>query len=293
VTLAVVVATGGAAFLVGAPARASTTDADPVTVCHEGSLPRERTEVDADIEVPGFDGALGTLLAVEVPVQSVHLDTDARFENTARGASTFEEHMTFEVAFTSPAALASPPPVSGTIERIPHQTIGGFDGALDFEGPSAVAQPPTARDAGAPPVSSSDPTVLAAFASPTVRFHVASSIGETFLGGGGNIEAKINTFAAATVRVCYRYAPPPPPTSPPTTSPPSPAPTAAPASPPTVRVARISVNEPVELAFTGRANGALAAGGLAVLGLGVGLVAWTRRRGAAPGRSFDLGGIDG
>ena len=37
-------------------------------------------------------------------------------------------------------------------------------------------------------------------------FHVATAINESFMGGGGNVQFLINTFVAATVRVCYRYA---------------------------------------------------------------------------------------
>ncbi len=191
------------------------------TVCHDGSLARQRTEVDADITVPGFDPNLGTLLEVQVPTQSVHLDTDARFENTAQTAVTFAADMTYQVAFTSPGGLASPAPISGSLERVPSQTLAAFDGTLDYLGASAVTQPSTAREASAGPVSSTDPGVLAAFTGGSSAFHVASTIGEQFTGGGGNVEAQINTFASAAVRVCYRYAPPVvPPTSPPTASPP-------------------------------------------------------------------------
>jgi hypothetical protein len=178
-----------------------------------------------------------------VPVQTLHLDTDAAFENTAQTAVTFEEHMAYQVTFTSPGGLASPAPVTGTIPRVPSQTLAAFDGTLDFAGPSAVAQPSTARDAAAAPVASSDPTVLEMFTGGTVAFHVASVIGETFTGGGGNVEARINTYASATVRVCYRYEPEEPPTtSPPTTRPRPPVPTAPVATP---------VVAPRALVFTG------------------------------------------
>ena len=213
-------------------------------MCEDGALPRQRTEIDADIVVDGFDDELGTLLEVTVPSQTLHLDTDAVFENTAQTAVTFEEHMSYQVTFTSPGGLASPAPITGTIQRVPSQTLAAFDGTLDFTGPSAVAQPSTARDAAAASVSSSVPAVLAAFTGGDVAFHVVSAIGETFTGGGGNIEARINTFAAASVRVCYRYEPEAPPTtSPPTTRPRPPQPPApVPATP---------VEAPGALVFTG------------------------------------------
>lgn len=230
-------------LVAGAPPTAASSEE---TVCEDGSLARQRTEVDADLAVDGFDPALGTLLEVDVPTQSVHLDTDAVFENTAQTAVTFEEHMTYQVTFTSPGGLASPAPVTGTIERVPSQTLAAFDGTLDFAGPSAVAQPATAQDAAAAPVSSTDPAVLAAFTGPSVAFHVASSIGETFTGGGGNVDAQINTYASASVRVCYRYAPSTPPTTaPPTTRPPAPTP------PTPVAVAATAVVAPRALVFTG------------------------------------------
>ena len=48
--------------------------------------------------------------------------------------------------------------------------------------------------------------MLATFTGPgTLGFHVQSAIAEVFKGGGGNVEAQINTFVAATVEVCYTY----------------------------------------------------------------------------------------
>lgn len=266
---------------------------DEATVCHDGSLPRQRTEIDADIAVAGFDASLGTLLEVQVPVQSVHLDTDAVFENTAQTAVTFAAAMSYQVTFTSPGGLASPGPIAGTVERIPTQTIPAFDGTLDFAGASAVAQPSIARDASAGAVSSTDFGVLAAFTGGSVAFHVASSIGETFTGGGGNIEGQINTYASANVRVCYRYAPPVPPTTPtttPGTTPPTqPPPTEPPAKPPaTVPVAGVAVTR--ELAFTG-SEGWLAAAGVAVAALGA-LLALRARRRSTSLAAFDVGGVD-
>ena len=187
------------------------------TVCHDGALARQRTEVDADISVPGFDPALGRLLEVQVPTQSLHLDTDARFENTAQTAVTFAETMTYRIAFTSPGGLPSPAPITGSLPRVPSQTLAAFDGTLDYLGPSAVTQPSTSRDEAAGAVSSTDPGVLAALSGGPVAFHVATDIGEVFTGGGGNVEFQINTFASAAVRVCYRYAPPAPPPTTPTT----------------------------------------------------------------------------
>jgi hypothetical protein len=231
-------------ILACAPSERVSSAPEDRTVCEDGALARQRTEVDDDIVVDGFDEELGTLLEVTVPTQAVHLDTDARFENTAQSAVTFEAHMTYQVTFTAPGGLASPPPVTGTIPRVPSQTLAAFDGTLDFAGPSAVTQPSTARDAGADPVSSSDPGVLDAFTGGTVAFHVASSIGETFTGGGGNVEAQINTYASAGVRVCYRYEPASAPTTS-TTRPPAPSPTTP------VAVPAVPLVAPGALVFTG------------------------------------------
>ena len=179
------------------------------TVCHDAALPRQRTEVNADMTVPQFDPALGTLLEVSVPNQAIHLDTDAVFENTAASASLFSENMNYQVALTSPGGLASPSALSGTIQRVPSQTLAAFDGTLDFAGPSAVAQPTTVRNDAAAPVSATDAPTLAAFTGGgTMPFHVATAISEVFTGGGGNVQFVINTFMAANVTVCYRYAPP-------------------------------------------------------------------------------------
>ena len=88
-------------------------------------------------------------------------------------------------------------------------TLAPFSGTLDFQGPSAVTEPSTSRDAAASSVSSTDPGVLAAFTgSGTLPFHLQSAISEVFNGGGGNVQAQINTFVSAAVRVCYTYAVP-------------------------------------------------------------------------------------
>ena len=187
--------------------RAGAAPAD-VTVCHDAAIGRQRTEIDADVALPRFDAALGTLTEVTVPVQSIHLDTDATFENIAASAVTFAEQMTYSVAFTSPSGLPSPTALSGTVVRIPTQVLAAFDGTFDFAGPSAVTQPSVGRDESAGAVASTDPAVLAAFTGTgTVPFHVATTISETFMGGGGNVQAAINTYASASVQVCYRYQP--------------------------------------------------------------------------------------
>ena len=166
---------------------------DEATVCHDGALPRQRTEVDADITVAGFDPALGTLLEVQVPTQPVHLDTDAVFENTAQTAVTFEEHMTYQVTFTSPGGLA--------LAAARHR----HDRARARRRPSPRS---TARSTSPARARSAQPSIAHATRRPApvvehrsracsprspaarVAFHVASSIGETFTGGGGNVQAR-------------------------------------------------------------------------------------------------------
>lgn len=194
-------------FPLVAPAAAAPTAPPTATVCHEAALPRQRTEVDTDLTLPKFDPALGTLLRVDVPTETVHLDTDGMFQNTAASSVQFSEDMQYSLVFTSPAPLGSPPAVTGTIQRIPTTTLAPFSGTHDFQGPSSVTEPETTRDAAAASVTSTDPAVLAAFAGPgTVPFHLQSTISEVFHGGGGNIDFVVNTFAAAAVQVCYTYA---------------------------------------------------------------------------------------
>ena len=197
----VLLALGGVA-LSGHPAAAADQ-----TVCHDATLSHQRTEVDTDVTLPRFDPSLGTLLAVSVPTQSIHLDTDARFQNTAQTSVVFSEDMHYTFTLTSPNGLPSPAPLAGMIQRIPPTTLAPFSGTLDFLGPSSVTEPSTSRDAAAAPVTSSDPGVLSAFTGAgTVPFHVQSMIAEVFNGGGGNVQFEIDTFVAGAVQVCYRYA---------------------------------------------------------------------------------------
>jgi hypothetical protein len=179
------------------------------TACASGTLARQRTEVDTDIAVARFDPSLGTLLSVSVPTQTVHLDTDAKFQNTAASPVVFSEDMRYRFTLTSPAGLPSPPALTGMIERIPTTTLAPFSGTLNFMGPSAVTEPSTGRDAAASAVSSTDPAVLAAFTgSGSLGFHVQSAIAEVFNGGGGNVQFQINTFVSGAVEVCYTYGAP-------------------------------------------------------------------------------------
>ncbi len=111
--------------------------------------------------------------------------------------------------------------------------------------------------------------MLGAFTgSGSLPFHVATAIGETFMGGGGNVEAQIHTFAAASVRVCYRYAPP---VAPPTSSPP-------PTAPPEVltEVVTAPPSAPT-LPRTGSGNTVLGAVGVGAVGIG-GMLTWRARR---------------
>lgn len=184
-------------------------DAQSQTVCADAALARQRTEVNTDVGVERFDPSLGTLLEVSVAAETAHLDTNAEFQNTAQSSVVFSEDMHYAFTLTSPAGLASPAPLVGMVQRIPSTTLAPFSGTLDFQGPSAVTEPSTSRDAAAPPVASTDPGVLAAFAgSGTLPFHLQSAISEVFNGGGGNVQAQINTFVSASVRVCYTYAVP-------------------------------------------------------------------------------------
>jgi hypothetical protein len=154
--LAAVLALTGVGLVPGvAPAAAATA-----TTCHNALLPQQRTEVDADLTVPQFDPALGTLLSVSVPSQTAHLVTDAQFQNIAQSAVVFSEDMQYTLTFTSPDGLASPPALVGMIQRIPSTTLAPFSGTENFQGPSAVSEPTTTRDASATPVSSTDPAVL-------------------------------------------------------------------------------------------------------------------------------------
>jgi hypothetical protein len=231
-------------------------------LCIDAALARTRTEIDTDLVVAQFDPALGTLLEVTATGPSTHLDTDAVFESTAGSPVTFSEQVSYQVALTSPGGLASPSPITGTVTRIPSQTLAAFDGTLDFAGPSAVVQPSIARDDTAGTTSTTDPVILNNFTGTgTMPFHMVTTISETFMGGGGNLEFQINTFVSATVGVCYRYSVP-------------------------VEVGGV-VTPPVppatplrELAFTGSADGLLAGSGAALLALGA-FLTW-RARGARP-----------
>lgn len=242
--------------------------AEEATACNDASLPRDRTEVDTDLLVSKFDPSLGTLLSVAVNGPSVVLDTDSKFENTAKTAVQFSETMTYQVVVTSPGGLASPAPITGTVQRVPPQTLAAFDGTLDFSGPSSVTQTPASVSESAANTSATDASTLAAFTGTgTMPFHLASTISEVFNGGGGNVQAEINTFLAATVEVCYRYEVPAPPVTPPPPTPPSAPPVVTP--PPATPIG-------ATLPMTGRASAPLAVVAVALIAAGIVLSFYAR-----------------
>lgn len=283
-----VVVAGALVALASTSAAADDTAAVPSdpTVCFDANLPRGRTEIDADVAVQQFNPVLGALLEVTVTGPSAHLDTDAVFESIAASPVVFAEHMDYSVTATSPGGLASPPPATGTIQRIPSVTLDAFDGTLDFLGGSAVTQPSITRDVAGSTVSSTDPSVLGALTGTgTMPFHLATAISETFTGGGGNIQFQINTFATVGVQVCYRYALP---VAPPVVTLPPPAP---PFLPPPQVAGEVAVKPPPPplapvraLPATGRSSAPLTVAGIVVLGLGATLA----RRGRVPRPRLDV-----
>jgi hypothetical protein len=243
---------------------ASAGAAEEATTCDDASLARDRTEVDTDLLVSQFDPSLGTLLSVSVNGPSIVLDTDSKFENIAKTAVQFSETMNYQVVATSPGGLASPAPITGTVQRIPPQTLAAFDGTLDFAGPSSVTQAPASVAESAAATSATDASTLAAFTGTgTMPFHLASTISEVFNGGGGNVQFQINTYLAATVEVCYRYELPAPPVTPPSMPPPAP-----PSSPPAVTPPPAT---PIgaTLPMTGRASVPLAVAAVALIAAGM------------------------
>ncbi len=202
-----------------------TADSDPtaaVTACVTAAIPLQPTEIDSDLTVAKFDSSLGTLLEVTVPSRIIHLDTHAAFENTAQTPVVFAATMNYQAIFTAPAALGASNTIVGSVARVPSQTLSAFDGTMDFSGASSVSQTPTAWDVTAAPFASTEVSVLEEFSGAgSVAFGMATVIGETFTGGGGNVQASITTSASAAVEVCYRFAPPVIPTAPPEIVPPS------------------------------------------------------------------------
>ena len=222
--LAALLVFGGVVVLASGGRPASAAD---LTVCHDAALSHQRTEVNTDVALPRFDPSLGVLLAVSVPTQTIHLDTDARFQNTAQTSVVFSEDMHYTFTLTSPNGLPSPAPLAGMIQRIPPTTLAPFSGTLDYQGPSSVTEPSTSRDAAAASVTSSDPAVLSAFTGAgTVPFHVQSAIAEVFNGGGGNVQSSDQHLrrrrGAGLLPVRHRRgvgAPPPAVASPPAVAP--------------------------------------------------------------------------
>ncbi len=176
-------------------------------VCHTVAVPTTATTFDVEIAIPRFDTAFGTLQSVSVT-----------FTVTASAASQLESvGSTPYVGTLIPGVSAvvkasdSTPLASGSTTSSSAQSLGAYDGTLDYGGLSGVTIPSTALPELAGSGSSTDSGVLDLYAgtpgSPGLSGTRVRVEGIGTFSGTGSAVASFTTQASVSVTVCYTYEP--------------------------------------------------------------------------------------
>ena len=160
--------------------------------------PTKTDFANAPLTISGFNSSLGTLTGVALTLTSSET-MNGTLTNTTSTPQTFK--------YTESSDVTSSSAISG---------LSGLDVALSANtGMVTVAPGDTLAFNQSPSNSvSSSPTDLADFVGSSLAFSISTLTGDGFLGGGGNINAKIVTVASGTLGVVYTYALPTPPSVP-------------------------------------------------------------------------------
>lgn len=201
------------AILLGATASAQIQQ-----VCFTDSFPLTNTNWNGNMTVSKFDTALGTL-------QSIDFTLGGSIEGTAKDESTDNGPTVVTLNFQATLTLTRPD-LSVIVVTVPlanfNDSLGPFDGTIDFAGPSGMSHtvPPTGASnmATSPPPASDLVLFSGPPGSPGNISLPISGVGSSFASGSGNVITSFTTRASATCTVCYKYLP----NTPPTFGPPTP-----------------------------------------------------------------------
>lgn len=183
---------------------AATAMANPgAQVCHDVSLPATRTNWNSLVTIPKFDPTLGELIRVRWRIVG-QVSGGVSFESLDASSTTIATSLSASISLTRPdsSLLSVALPVVNNTDA-----ASAFDGTIDFGGTSGKSYTGLAGSAMATS-SSTTAADLALFSatSPgeTISLPVNAS-GTSSGSGAGNLLLLFETFAAASVRVCYEY----------------------------------------------------------------------------------------
>lgn len=183
--------------------------ANAAEVCYDGSFSLARTNWSDSLVIPKFDPALGTLLSVRWSVTG-NIEGSAAFESLDASATTINTALSATITLTRPDAT----PLQVIIPvAMNSDGAAAFDGTIDFGGTSGKTYPGLmASDSGSS--STNAPADLALFTAAMLGETISlpvSAVGSSTGSGAGNLLLLFNTFAGASVEVCYEYEPVPAP----------------------------------------------------------------------------------
>jgi hypothetical protein len=188
-----------AALLLAAPALASPGG----QVCHDVTLSSLRTNWNTAVTIPKFDPTVGDLVRVRWRIIG-QVSGSASFESLDAASATITTSLSASIALTRPdtSLLSVAIPVVNNSD-----SVTAYDGVIDFGGTSGKTYAGLAGSALATS-SSTAAADLALFtaAAPgdTISLPV-SAMGMSSGSGAGNLLLLFETFASASVRVCYEY----------------------------------------------------------------------------------------
>lgn len=152
----------------------------------------------ADVPVPQFNSALGTLEAVVLTLTG-DVTGNLAIQNLETSASIFDATGTATLALALPGTVTPGVTISPAYED--SGALAGFDGAIDFAGTLVQTLPATTS------VDLSDPDDLAGFiGSGTLDLPIAAT-GTSSLDAPGDVLARVIGEAGGTVAVSYVYLP--------------------------------------------------------------------------------------
>ncbi|MEM9925066.1 MAG: choice-of-anchor E domain-containing protein [Cyanobacteria bacterium P01_D01_bin.50] len=175
--------------------------AQATTLTYESSVDLEKTNFEKQITLPKFDSSLGELESVLFELSS-NVQGSISLENEDAQAAVVTGNLAAEVSLTKPddsLLLVALPTAS--VE----QELSAYDGTFDFNGTSGVKL-----------TDISNTKKESAFFTTTDDFTpfigdgsfnlFLEAIGNSTATGAGNLSARVETFAGATVSVAYTYA---------------------------------------------------------------------------------------
>ncbi|MDH7503320.1 MAG: choice-of-anchor E domain-containing protein [Verrucomicrobiota bacterium] len=182
------------------------------TICHSVRIEPARLNWVAQLDIPQFDPALGTLESIALEVDT-SIVTDFKAENVNNwGDEGAYAPVTASISTTvslqlEGAVLAAAQPSIYREDNI----AARYDGTFDFGGTSGIsAIGITASDTATRTLSAASGDDLSAFVGNSAVSMTLSAAGFSKVKGSGNLAISISTDAGGTVKVCYFYRRTPP-----------------------------------------------------------------------------------